>query len=81
MGKFLNSEIAREEEAAARENQQSAELLDALGRIAELNMKLLAMSEVVGEMALENAMLRTEIKVKSLTTNETGVRAQTAEVK
>lgn len=64
MGKFLNSEIAREEEAAAREEQQSAELLEALGRIAALELRILSLMEVVGEQALENARLRVELKMK-----------------
>ena len=63
MNKFLNSELALAEEVAARENQQSAELLEALGKIAALQNRMLALNEVIGEMALEMAALRVELKI------------------
>jgi len=63
MGKFLNSEIAQQEEAAAKEVQHSAELLDALGQIAELHVRMMAMGEVIRELSLENSQLRIELKM------------------
>lgn len=58
MPQFLNSEIAAEDE-------KNTELISALGRIAELELRILAMTDVICEMAIENAKLRVNEKMKA----------------
>lgn len=57
--KFLNSEIAKAEEAV----EQSASLAEALNTIATQELRILAMVDIVCELAIENAKLRVELQM------------------
>lgn len=57
--KFLNSEIAKAEEAV----EQSASLAEALNTIATHELRILAMVDIVCELAIENAKLRVELQM------------------